>query len=113
MLELKWNGIVIVPGSSSLAPWIVLKTIAASSIVRVMGPTRSCDQASTMPPCRVTRPKVGRSAESPHSVVGLVIEPLVSVPMPNATQPAAVAEAGPADEPLELRVVFHGFFVVP
>src|SRR4249920_162206 len=92
---------------------MTLNTIAASSIERVIGPTRSCDHASTMPPYRVTRPNVGRSADNPHSVVGLVIEPLVSVPMPKATQPAAVADAGPADEPLEPCDKFHGLLVRP
>src|SRR5687767_5641024 len=41
------------------------------------------------------------------------MEPDVSVPMPNATQPAAVADAGPADEPLEPRRMSHGFLVRP
>src|ERR1043165_1886639 len=108
---------------------MALNTIAQSSIVRQMGPTRSCDQASTMPPARLTRPKVGRNALSPHSRAGETIEPDVSVPMPNATQPAAVAGAGPADrtaphrpagaepgrenEPLEPRRMSHGLFVRP
>src|SRR5437762_4073735 len=87
--------------------------MAQSSIVRQMGPTRSCDQASTMPPARLTRPKVGRSALSPHRVAGDTIEPDVSVPIPNATQPAAVAEDGPADDPLEPLRISHGLFVRP
>src|SRR6185503_10301601 len=66
-----------------------------------------------MPPYRLTRPNVGRSALHPHVVAGDTIDPDVSVPMPNATQPAAVADAGPADDPLELCDVFHGFFVPP
>jgi hypothetical protein len=37
----------------------------------------------------------------PQRVDGDEIEPSVSEPMLNATQPAAVAEAGPADEPLD------------
>src|SRR5215216_3194841 len=78
-----------------------------------MGPTRSCDQPSTMPPARLTRPKVGRSALRPHSRAGDTIDPDVSVPMPNATQPAAVADAGPADDPLEPRRRSHGLFVRP
>src|ERR1041385_9190771 len=92
---------------------MTLKTIAASSIVRQIGPTRSCDQASTIPPARLTVPKVGRSALSPHSRAGETIEPLVSVPMPNATHPAAVADDGPADEPLEPRRMSQGLFVRP
>src|SRR6185436_15550653 len=69
--------------------------------------------ASTIPPCRVTRPNVGRSALSPHSRAGDTIDPEVSVPMPNATHPPAVADAGPADEPLEPRRMSHGLFVRP
>lgn len=50
MLESKWNGIVTVDGSFSSTPWMTLNTIAQSSDERQMGPTRSCDHASTMPP---------------------------------------------------------------
>src|SRR3954466_14593327 len=87
--------------------------MAASSTVRVIGPTRSCDHANTIPPKRLTRPNVGRSAEHPHVVAGETIDPDVSVPTPNATHPAADADAGPADEPLELCVRFQGFLVPP
>src|SRR5215467_6628471 len=113
MVGSKWNGVVTVPGSFGSTPWIVLNTIAQSSIVRQSGPTRSCDQASTIPPYRLTRPNVGRSALNPHSRDGETIEPDVSVPMPNATHPAAVADDGPADDPLEPRRMSHGFFVRP
>ena len=41
-----------------------------------------------------------------------MIEPRVSVPIAKPTRPAAVAEPGPADDPLEPRP-FHGFFVWP
>src|SRR6185436_14466160 len=92
---------------------MALNTMAQSSTVRQIGPTRSCDHASTMPPVRLTRPYVGRSALSPHSRAGDTIEPDVSVPMPKATQPAAVADDGPADEPLDPRRVSHGFLVCP
>src|SRR5207248_1209681 len=97
----KWNGMVMEPGSFSSAPWITLNTIAASSAVRVSGPTRSIDHASTIPPARLTRPNVGLSAQMPQVVAGPTIDPDVSVPMPNATQPPAVAEPGPAEEPPE------------
>jgi hypothetical protein len=40
-----------------------------------------------------------------------VIDPFVSEPMENATQPAAVADAGPADDPLDPVSAFHGFLV--
>ena len=59
------------------------------------------------------RPKVGRSPASPQRADGLRIDPLVSLPIANPTQPAAVADDGPADEPLEPCDRFHGFFVWP
>jgi len=45
-----------------------------------------------------------------------MMEPRVSVPMPKPTQPAAVADPGPADEPLDPCGAFrgsgcHGLFV--
>jgi hypothetical protein len=46
-------------------------------------------------------------------MAGDTIDPCVSVPMPKATQPPAVADDGPADEPLEPCVRFHGLFVRP
>ena len=42
-----------------------------------------------------------------------MIEPRVSVPIAKPTRPAAVAEPGPADDPLEPRSGFHGLFVRP
>ena len=41
------------------------------------------------------------------------MEPCVSVPMEKPTQPAAVAEPGPADEPCEPIERSQGFFVWP
>src|SRR6476661_1561050 len=92
---------------------MALNTIAQSSMLRQMGPTRSCDHDSTIPPARLTRPKVGRNALSPQRTDGDTMEPWVSVPMPNATHPAAVADDGPADEPLEPCERFHGLLVRP
>ena len=66
-----------------------------------------------MAPVRGTRPKVGRRPVTPLRVDGDEMEPSVSVPIAKPTRPAAVAEAGPADEPLEPWATFHGFFVVP
>ena len=54
-----------------------------------------------MAPVRGTKPNVGRRPVQPQRVDGDEIEPSVSEPMLNATQPAAVADAGPAEEPLE------------
>jgi hypothetical protein len=58
-------------------------------------------QESAIAPVRGTNPNVGRSPVHPQRVEGEEIEPKVSDPMLNATHPAAVAEAGPADEPLD------------
>jgi hypothetical protein len=70
-------------------------------------------QESAIAPVRGTKPKVGRSPVQPHRVDGDDIEPSVSDPMLNATHPAAVADAGPADEPLEPWRGFHGLRVMP
>src|SRR3954470_3393461 len=78
---------------------MALSTMAQSSTVRQMGPILSMDQDRAMAPVRGTRPKVGRNPVTPTRVDGDEIEPSVSVPMANATQPAAVAAADPADEP--------------
>src|SRR5947209_4402763 len=78
-----------------------------------MGPRRSCVQESAITPYRLTRPKVGRKPVTPQRPDGLRIEPLVSVPIPNAIKPAAVAEPGPAEDPLDPSFRFHGFKVWP
>ena len=66
-----------------------------------MGPNLSMLQESAIAPVLGTRPKDGRRPVQPHRVDGDEIEPSVSDPMLNATHPAAVADAGPAEEPLE------------
>lgn len=66
-----------------------------------------------MAPVRGTRRYVGRSPVQPQRVLGEEIEPSVSDPMLNATQPAAVAEAEPAEDPLEPWAGFHGLRVTP
>ena len=63
-------------------------------------------------PNRLTRPKGGRKPVTPHRVHGDTMRPRVSVPMENPSSPAAVAAAGPADDPLDPCSVFQGFFVV-
>ncbi len=70
-------------------------------------------QESAIAPVRGTRPNDGRSPVQPQRVDGEEIEPNVSDPMLKATHPAAVAEAGPAEEPLEPWLVFQGFRVMP
>src|SRR6267142_5242364 len=92
---------------------IALSTSAQSSTVRQMGPSLSMLQDSAIAPVRGTRPNDGRRPVHPQRVEGEEIEPKVSEPTLNATHPAAVAEAGPADEPLDPCLVFHGFRVTP
>src|SRR5580698_5257462 len=87
--------------------------MAQSSTPRQIGPILSMVQLRAMAPLRLTRPYVGRSPTVPHSVLGETMEPRVSVPSANPTRPADVAEADPADEPLDPRSVFHGFLVRP
>ena len=59
------------------------------------------------------RPKVGRRPARPQRADGLRMEPLVSVPIAKPTHPAAVADDGPADDPLEPCVGSHGLLVCP
>ena len=68
---------------------------------RAMGPILSMLQERVMQPCRLTRPKVGRSPEAPQTVQGETMLPRVSLPMEKPTRPAVVALAEPAEEPLE------------
>src|SRR5580765_7501 len=70
-------------------------------------------QERAMAPVRGTRPKDGRKPVQPQRVDGDEIDPSVSDPMLKATHPAAVAEAGPAEEPLEPCPGFQGFRVTP
>src|SRR5690242_9928844 len=92
-------------------PWIASNTSAQSSALRQMGPSLSIVQESAIAPVRGTRPNVGRKPLSPQVRDGDVMDPFVSEPMENPTRPAAVADAGPADEPLDPVSGFHGFRV--
>jgi hypothetical protein len=58
-------------------------------------------QESAIAPVRGTNPNVGRKPVVPQRVEGEEIDPSVSDPMAKATHPAAVAEADPADDPLD------------
>jgi hypothetical protein len=58
-------------------------------------------QESVIAPVRGTSPNVGRNPVQPQRDEGDEIEPSVSEPILKATQPAEVAEVGPADDPLE------------
>src|SRR5215510_3988805 len=78
-----------------------------------MGPSLSIVQERAIAPVRGTTPNVGRSPVAPQRVDGDEIEPSVSEPMAKATHPAEVAEAGPAEDPLEPCFVFQGLRVMP
>src|SRR5580698_4294579 len=92
---------------------MLLSTMAQSSTARQMGPSLSIVQLSAMAPVRGTKPKVGRRPVTPQRVDGEEMEPSVSEPMENATHPAEVADAGPAEEPLEPCLGFQGLRVRP
>src|SRR6185437_1147837 len=78
-----------------------------------MGPSLSWLHERAMAPVRGTCPNVGRNPVTPQRGLGDEIEPSVSEPIANPTHPAAVAEAGPAEEPLEPWSGFHGLRVTP
>src|ERR1700756_490611 len=94
-------------------PYMTLKTIAQSSTVRAIGPSLSIDQLKAIAPVRLTRPYVGRRPVTPHRSQGDTIEPCVSDPMAKGSNPAAVAAAGPAEDPLEPCLRFQGLRVMP
>jgi hypothetical protein len=64
-----------------------------------------------MQPYRELRPYVGRSPTAPQVEAGEMIDPPVSVPTAKPTSPAAAADAGPADDPLDPRAGFQGLRV--
>src|SRR5882724_12844768 len=68
-----------------------------------MGPILSMVQLKPIAPKRLARPYVGRKPVTPQRDEGETIEPSVSVPIEKPTSPADVADAGPADEPLDPR----------
>src|SRR5207249_11745308 len=71
------------------------------------------DQQRVIAPVRGTRPNVGRRPVTPHRIAGLTMLPPVSLPMENATSPAAVAAPGPALDPEAPSSKSHGFIVWP
>src|SRR5262245_61311997 len=107
----QWNSTLRAVGSWWSVPWIASKTMAQSSTLRQIGPSLSIDHESAIAPVRGTRPNVGRRPVVPQRVEGDEIDPSVSEPIANATQPAATAEHDPADEPDEPWSSFHGFRV--
>src|SRR5437764_9609670 len=87
--------------------------MAQSSTARQRGPSLSMVQERAIAPVRGTSPKVGRRPVVPQRVDGEEMDPKVSEPMAKATQPDAVAEAEPADDPLDPCLVFQGLRVMP
>src|SRR6185503_9297022 len=102
-----------VDGSRGSGPAIASRMRAQSSTDRPMGPTLSIDQLRAITPKRLTRPYVGRTPTTPFVADGERIEPSVSVPRLKPTMPAAVAAAGPAEDPPLDRDVSQGQRVVP
>src|SRR5262245_63491824 len=70
-------------------------------------------QERVMQPARLTRPNVGRSPLAPQRLHGETMLPSVSEPIAKPTSPATVADADPAEEPLEPCLTFHGLRVMP
>src|SRR4029077_15545467 len=99
--------------SPAWGPEIACSTSIASSTLRVIGPSLSSDQHSVIAPVRATRPYVGRNPVNPQRMLGPTMLPPVSLPIANATNPAAVAAPGPALEPDEPSSSSHGFMVWP
>ena len=85
----------------------------ASSTERVIGPSLSSDQHNVIAPVRGTRPNVGRNPVTPHRIAGATMLPPVSLPIENATSPAAVAAPGPALDPDAPSSSTQGFIVCP
>src|SRR5690606_26585058 len=70
-------------------------------------------QLKAMAPYLLTVPNGGRRPLAPQRVEGETMEPNVSVPIEKATRPATVADALPADDPLEPCFRSQGFLVTP
>src|SRR6185437_17019422 len=99
--------------SPASGPVIASSTSIASSTLRAIGPSLSSDQQSVIAPVRGTRPYVGRNPVIPQRMLGETMLPPVSLPIANATSPAAVAAPGPALEPEDPSSGSHGFMVCP
>src|SRR5215472_11167380 len=85
--------------SRASTPAIASSTRPQSSAVSAIGPSLSSVQQSAIAPWRLTRPYVERSPVMLQYVDGPRIEPHVSEPMANGTQPAPTAEPEPLDDP--------------
>ena len=79
---------------------ITSSTPAASRTVRVTDPSIVLPaHASPVTGPWLTRPRVGLSPTSPHSLAGMRMEPPPSLACATATMPDATAAAEPPDEP--------------
>src|SRR5258708_4856809 len=78
-----------------------------------MGPSLSIDHAMVIAPYRLTRPKLGRKPETPHQVVGHMMDPRVSDPMAHGARPADTTAPDPLDEPQVQQSGFQGFRAGP
>jgi len=94
-------------------PLIISKIVLASSVVFVSGPITSNDIAKSSSPYLETAPYVGFNPTTPQCEAGFLIEPPVSEPSVKSAKSAAIAAAGPEDEPPEMSLGFVGFFVGP
>src|SRR3954469_1458720 len=85
-----------------------------SEVRDAIGPRvdRWCQSGAWSPPLG-TRPSDGLNPDSPHIADGMRIDPPPSDPVASGTIPAAMAAALPPDEPPGVRLVSHGFRVVP
>ena len=84
-----------------------------SSGVLARGPMTSNDILKSNSPYRETAPYVGFSPTTPQCDAGFRIEPPVSEPNVKSARSAAIAAAGPEDEPPGISSGFVGFFVGP
>jgi hypothetical protein len=66
-----------------------------------------------MAPWRETRPKVGRSPETPQKLAGQMIEPQVSEPMVKPSSAAEAAAPDPEEDPQLQRLRSQGLRVAP
>src|SRR5436190_14845385 len=87
--------------------------MAASSTVRVIGPTWSKRYDMGNTPALLTRPYVGFNPTTPQADAGMRMLPPVSVPMAPSASPAATAAPEPPLDPPGMRVVSHGLRVAP
>ena len=86
---------------------------AASSTVRVSGPTQSSVHDSGMALARLTRPQVGLMPTTPQKCAGSRIEPPVSDPSEPKNMRAATPVADPDEEPPVTCRGFHGLRAWP